>query len=160
MQRLFKPISTSEYSGWFPDVGTEEKGGAPLLALFEKWPAGQPAPEWFYAAGGRIFILFRASHPFPFTAPGSPNKSARKLAPPPKLRRQWKTFPRNCGERPLLEKREKWRTHCLFSQYSKKTSRVILSLKGGSPAAPGGPHYGGKYNAARLSLNVAETNCG
>jgi hypothetical protein len=49
---------------------TEITGGAPLLALFEKWPAGQPILESprSHAAGGRIFIL-RTSHSLTRTGP-------------------------------------------------------------------------------------------
>jgi hypothetical protein len=42
---------------------TEITGGAPLLALFEKWPAEPPTP--FDSAGGRVFILS--------TSPGAPS---------------------------------------------------------------------------------------
>ena len=59
---------------------TNQVGGAPLLALFEKWAAARPTLEWSwsYAAGGRIFIL-STSHSFTLTGPASPRAYARKL---------------------------------------------------------------------------------
>jgi hypothetical protein len=114
---------TSEYSGCFPDVGTERKRGcAPLLALFEKWPAGHPAPEWFYAAGGRIFIFFRASQPFPFTA-GVRLRNGRENL----LRRQ------NCGDNGKLSPAIAARGH--FSKSARSGAPpAILPMKCGPPA--------------------------
>src|SRR5271157_1223617 len=38
------PLLTAEYKADLFLTWTEITGGAPLLALFEKWPAGQPTP--------------------------------------------------------------------------------------------------------------------
>jgi hypothetical protein len=37
---------TSKYNLVANDVGGQENGGAPLLALFEKWAFRRPAPQW------------------------------------------------------------------------------------------------------------------
>ena len=46
-------ISAGKYNAVSSTVGRETKGGAPLLALFEKWPIRQPTP--------RVFDLRRSS---------------------------------------------------------------------------------------------------
>src|ERR1019366_9906392 len=57
----------------------EEKGGAPLLAVFEKWPAEQTTP-FDSAVRGRRSDLHLKHFPLIHSAgPASPRKQARKL---------------------------------------------------------------------------------
>src|ERR1019366_5049612 len=55
------PLSGAKVQRGLITVGREENGGAPLLALFEKWAAGQPTPKWVRFT--RTVAQVSAKHP-------------------------------------------------------------------------------------------------